>query len=128
MSMESNAKVYSLQQHIQGYIKEGTLSEKMDVLRLQAAELGLDDQHLRELITEAQAIVQKEQQVATIGQRNKTLISVTCIAVVVIEWILGLMMGGFSLGKIIGLLVINILSILIVVFAISALINKKIQK
>lgn len=90
MSVQTNAKLYALRETIANAIKDGNLEKKMDVIKLQAAELGLEEKTINQLISEQREIVNKQNSIIQIIRKKKTLLWIVCLAVVIIEWIIGL--------------------------------------
>lgn len=90
MSMETNAKLFALRETIAMAIKDGNLESKMDVLKLQAVELGVDEKALNDLIEGQKKQVQKQNKVLQIVKEKKGLLWTICLVVVIIEWAIGL--------------------------------------
>lgn len=76
--------------------------------------MGMDLQLLDAMIEEEKQNVLKEKKLSTIVAEKKTLIICVCIAAVAIEWFLGLR-GGVSFLSVIGLLVVNIITLVAIV-------------
>ena len=114
MSNETNVKFFALREAIKTAIKQNTLENEMDVIKLQAVEMGMDLQLLDAMIEEEKQNVLKEKKLSTIVAEKKTLIICVCIAAVAIEWFLGLR-GGGSFLSVIGLLVVNIITLVAIV-------------
>lgn len=98
----------------------------MDIINLQAAELGLDVQDVNNLIDEQRQVVGKQKKVAAIVGPHKTLLTIVCVIAVLVEWLIGAR-GGISFSTVIWLLLINILTILVIVFGVAFFVNKKIK-
>ncbi len=128
MSMENNAKLFALRETIKQAIKDGNLVEKMDVIKLQSIELGLEDLELNELIKEIKKEQEKHEEVSGIAQANKKLLVGVSAALVIVEWVLGLIIAKLSLAVVLWLLLANIVTIFIVVIATSIIINKNLKK
>ena len=127
MSMENKAKLVALRESIKNAIENGNLVEKMDVLKLQAADLGLNENNLNELIDEVNRQNDTNIKVASVANNNKTLLTCIIVGIVVVEWILGLVISNVSLATIIWILVVNVITIVLVLVLISIIVNKKIK-
>lgn len=122
--METNEKFLAFREAIKKAIKEGNLQSKMDVLKLQAVELGINQEVLHAMIEEEKADAAKQNKMSDIIAKNKSMIIGICIAAVVIEWIIGLR-GNVSFLSIIGLLVVNVITLLAIVFGFAYYLSKK---
>ncbi len=124
MSVKNNAKYLTLCEAVLRAIKDGKLAERLDVLKLQAAELGIEGQDFDTLIEEQKQAAEKgAKDVKAIG-KHKTLIYTICLAAIVAEWVIGVR-GGISLGTVIWLLLANLITSLVVIFGVSFILNKK---
>lgn len=143
MSAQTNAKLFALRETIANAIKDGSLKKKMDVLQLQAAELGLEEQALNNLIAEQKKMLNKQNTIIQIVQGKRILLSALCLIAVAIEWGIGLWIAlppqaeeavnesvaesSFSFSTVIWLLLANLLTILLIVFVIAYILNKKVK-
>lgn len=126
MTIQNNAKLYALREAITEAIKEGNLEKKMDVFKLQAVEVGLEEQGLNTLVEELKNQTNKQNNVRQIVSKKKRLLSIICFVCVIAEWVIGLLIN-FSWTTIIWLLVANVLTVLLIVFCVAYLINRKIS-
>ena len=126
MSMETNAKLLALRETIAKAIKDGNLEKKMDVLKLQAVELELDEPALHKLIEEQKLQVLKQGKTLQIVREKKTLISIICLVIIAVEWLIGLLCS-VSFTTITILLIINLLTIIAVLFSVAFWANKKLK-
>lgn len=126
MTIQNNAKLYALREAITEAIKEGNLEKKMDVFKLQAVEVGLEEQGLNTLVEELKNQTNKQNNVGQIVSKKKRLLSIICFVCVIAEWVIGLLIN-FSWTTIIWLLVANVLTVLLIVFCVAYLINRKIS-
>ena len=127
MSVQTNAKLFALRETIKQAMKDGELEKKMDVLKLQAVELGLDEKDLNNLIEEQKKQSINQKKVLQIVQEKKILLISLCLIAVVLEWVIGLWIAKFSFGTIIWLLIVNVLTMLMIVFGLAYIFNKKIK-
>lgn len=124
MSIKNNAKYLTLCEAVSSALKEGKLADRLDVLKLQAAELGIEGQDFDALVEQQKQTVEKEaKDVKAIG-KHKTLIFTVCLAAIVLEWIFGIR-GGVSLWTVVWLLLANVLTVVVIAFAVSFMLNKK---
>ena len=127
MSMENNAKLVVLHETITTAIKNGNLSDKMDLIKLQAAELGLSDTDLKKLINNGQNNADKQRKIKSIAMKHKALLSAASIGVVLFEWILGFIISTMSFGTVLLILLVNIISVIFVIIIASIVINRKLK-
>ena len=126
MTIQNNAKLYALREAITKAIKEGNLEKKMDVFKLQAVEVGLEEQELNTLVEELKNQTNKQNNVGQIVSKKRKLLSIICFVCVLAEWVIGLLIN-FSWATVIWLLVANVLTVLLIVFCVAYLINRKIS-
>ena len=124
MSIKVNAKINNLCEAVEKSIQEGRLEREMDILRLQAAELGLSDEDLNKIIDEKKDQVKKNIKEMQIVNSNKKYILAICAGLILVEWIIGLW-AGLSFFSVIIILLINLLTIAVIVFGVAYLLNRK---
>lgn len=88
-----NIKVNVLAEKIREAVKNDTLEQNMSLLRMEATGLGLTEEDVKNLVAEAKkALAAGERTKATVG-KNKTLLYVIMIALVLVVWILPIGIG-----------------------------------
>lgn len=141
--METNAKIFALRETITNAIKDDCLEKRLDVLKLQAEEIGIGESALKKMIDEQRSQVNKQNKVLQIVQGKKSLFSTLCLIAVAIEWGIGLWIAlspktvevvnenvvksSFHFSTIIWLLLANVLTILIIVFVVAYILNKRVK-
>lgn len=124
MSIKNNAKLFALQEAVSEAIKDGSLEKKTDVLRLQAGELGIDESGFNELVKQQRDEISRTDRQMKRLSPKKPILYIVCAVLIVVEWIIGLR-GDVTFWTIFWLLLINIVTLLVVVFVTSYLLNRK---
>ena len=124
MSIKNNAKLFALQEAVSEAIKDGSLEKKTDVLRLQAGELGIDESGFNELVKQQRDEISRTDRQMKKLSPKKPILYIVCAVLIVVEWIIGLR-GDVTFWTIFWLLLINIVTLLVVVFVTSYLLNRK---
>ena len=124
MSIETNAKYLALCESISKAIISGDLEKKLDVLKLQAGELGIEGSDFDALVEQQKKSVDKLQKDQKTISKHKGLLIIICLVAIAIEWVIGVR-GGISLWTVIWLLFINLLTTMVIIFGVSYFINKK---
>ena len=127
MSTVTNLKLFAIREAISKAIKENALEARMDVIKLQAAEIGLDEKSLEDLILEQKRSSEKQNKIQQVVSKNKIKYGVIGFAAVALEWIIGVSLGPLSLSKVLWLLALNLITTLLIVLVLSYRLNKKIQ-
>ena len=127
MSTVTNLKLFAIREAISKAIKENALEARMDVIKLQAAEIGLDEKSLEDLILEQKWSSEKQNKIQQVVSKNKIKYGVIGFAAVALEWIIGVSLGPLSLSKVLWLLALNLITTLLIVLVLSYRLNKKIQ-
>ena len=127
MSTVTNLKLFAIREAISKAIKENALEARMDVIKLQAAEIGLDEKSLEDLILAQKWSSEKQNKIQQVVSKNKIKYGVIGFAAVALEWIIGVSLGPLSLSKVLWLLALNLITTLLIVLVLSYRLNKKIQ-
>ena len=124
MSIKNNAKLFALQEAVSEAIKDGSLEKKTDVLRLQAGELGIDESGFNELVKQQRDEISRTDRQMKKLSPKKPILYIVCAVLIAVEWTIGLR-GDVTFWTIFWLLLINIVTLLVVVFVTSYLLNRK---
>jgi len=128
-TIKDNAKLLALKNEIASAIEAGKLDAKMDILRLMAADIDLNEKDLEDVINDVKSANQEKENLTKLVASKKKWIRYSSIALVAVEWILAFAIAGkLSFWEVMLLILINIISVLIDVFVISIIIKRKSAK
>ena len=114
----------AFRESISNAIEAGSLEQRMDTFKLRAVELGLGQHQLESMIEEVKLKIAKAEKDRKRLSRNKNLLYAICAVAVIIEWVFGLR-GDVSFWTVIDLIVANLITLVVIVFVISYLLNIK---
>lgn len=124
--MSTDKKYFELRERIANSIAENKLEDTMGVLKLQAAEMGLSEDSLHKFIEELKREYLQEENIKKSVFPYKGKFTAVIVALVVSEWLFGIVFGGLTFSKVVWLLAINVVSIVVAAIVVATIIlNKK---
>ena len=123
----SGEKFEALKRTVTEGVKNGILESKMDVIKMQMTELELDASDLQALINKCA----NENKINNAIRNRSHAITATIIILIVLEWTIRLIFNnseGFSFIGVLGLILLNIVTAVVIVFVFSYYINTSLRK
>jgi len=114
-------KVNVLSEKIRDSIKNGSLNNNLNLYRLEAAEIGLEDDDFEKLVEGAKNATVENEKSKKIMEKNKIWFYIIMVALIIAEWIF----LPIGIGWKILLSLITIVLVIIVMSVIIVIIKKK---
>lgn len=134
----NNKKIALLQEKIKQAYVDGTFESKKSVLHMEAVGLDLSDADFEELVANGSKYAQDNEKVKKFANKNKVWITLLIIVLIALEWVLNIhteevvsletheVMNHTSLRiGFIWMLLINFITALVAVIALSIIYRKK---
>lgn len=118
--MKEQAMYVAITEEIRQALLDGSFEQKADVIKLKAVEYGFSEEQINKMIEKEQEKLKSASQIKSITSKNKILICAIMLVCVVLEWFLPC---GW-----IWIILLNIITIILVVFIAAIVIRKKVNR
>jgi len=88
-----NIKVKVLAEKIRESVENGSLEKNMSVFRMEAANIGLTDIDVQELVKEAERVLTEKEHTRVFMEKHKIAFYIVVIAIIIAEWFCPISIG-----------------------------------